>query len=43
MEAYKNMPSNTGEFDEHLKLIKIVKEELENSLKRLSNPTESIT
>ena len=42
MEAYKNMPNESEELDEHLKLIKMVREELENSLKKLSNPSEGI-
>jgi hypothetical protein len=42
MEAYKNMPNKSDELDEHLKLIKMVREELENSLKKLSNPSEGI-
>jgi hypothetical protein len=40
MEAYKDIPNKTSELDEHLNLIKMVREELENSLKKLSNPTE---
>jgi hypothetical protein len=40
MEAYKDIPNKGGELDEHLNLIKMVREELENSLKKLSNPTE---
>ncbi|MDH7477267.1 MAG: hypothetical protein QHH17_02665 [Candidatus Bathyarchaeota archaeon] len=40
MEAYKEIPNKDGALGEHLKLIKMVKEELENSLKKLSNPTE---
>jgi hypothetical protein len=43
MEAYKDIPKKSGELDEHLKLIKMVREELENSLKKLSNPTEGFT
>lgn len=43
MEAYKNIPNKKSEFDEHLNLIKMVREELETSLKKLSNPTEGIT
>jgi hypothetical protein len=42
MEAYKNMSNESEELDEHLKLIKMVREELENSLKKLSNPSEGI-
>ncbi|MGQ9506468.1 MAG: hypothetical protein ACUVTB_01255 [Candidatus Bathycorpusculaceae bacterium] len=43
MEAYKNIPNNDSELGEHLKLIKMVREELENSLKKLSNPTEGFS
>ena len=43
MEAYKDIPNKGGELDEHLNLIKMVREELENSLKKLSNPTEGFT
>lgn len=38
VEAYKNMPNKSGELNEHLKLIKMMREELETSLKQLSNP-----
>ena len=38
MEAYKNMPNQSGELNEHLKIIKMIREELEISLKHLSNP-----
>lgn len=38
MEAYKNMPNKSGELNEHLKVIKMIREELETSLKQLSNP-----
>jgi hypothetical protein len=43
MEAYKDIPNKGGELDEHLNLIKMVREELENTLKKLSNPTEGFT
>jgi len=43
MEAYKDIPNKGSELDEHLNLIKMVREELENSLKKLSNPTEGFT
>lgn len=43
MEAYKDIPNKGSKLDEHLKLIKMVREELENSLKKLSNPTEGFT
>jgi len=37
IEAYKNIPNKSGELDEHLKIIEMVREELETSLKQLSN------
>jgi hypothetical protein len=43
MEAYKDIPNKDSQLGEHLKLIKMAKEELENSLKKLSNPTEGFT
>jgi hypothetical protein len=42
MEAYKNMPNKNEEINDHLKVIEILREELETSLKRLSNPSEGI-
>jgi hypothetical protein len=41
VEAYKNMPNKDDKMEEHLKLIKMIREELETSLKTLSNPSES--
>jgi hypothetical protein len=38
MEAYKNMPNKSGQLNNHLKVIKMIREELEKSLKQLSNP-----
>ena len=38
VEAYQNMPNKSGELNEHLKVIKMIREELETSLKQLSNP-----
>lgn len=38
MEAYKSMPNQSEGLDEHLKVIKILREELETSLKQLSHP-----
>ncbi|MEM2994619.1 MAG: hypothetical protein QXI91_01180 [Candidatus Bathyarchaeia archaeon] len=43
VEAYKNMPNKNEELEEHVKLIKTIRTELENSLKTLSNPSEGIT
>jgi hypothetical protein len=42
VEACKGIPQNTGELDNHLKLIEMIKEELETSLKRLSSPSEGL-
>jgi hypothetical protein len=41
VEAYKSMPNKDDKMEEHLKLIKMIREELEASLKTLSNPSES--
>jgi len=40
-EAYKNIPNKVDEPNEHLKIIEILREELETSLKKLSNPSEA--
>ena len=40
MEAHEDMPEGENELKDHLKLIEIIREELENSLKQLSNPSE---
>jgi hypothetical protein len=37
IEAYKNMPDKTGELKEHLKIIEMVRQELETNLKQLSS------
>ena len=42
LDAYKDIPSKTTELDGHLKIIEIIREELETSLKYLSNPSEGI-
>jgi len=42
MEAYQNTPTKRTELSEHLKTIEILREELETSLKKLSNPSEGI-
>jgi hypothetical protein len=39
-EAHQDMPSKEEELKDHLKLIEIIREELETSLKRLSSPSE---
>mgnify|MGYP006269586437 CR=1 FL=1 len=41
VEAYKNMPEKSAELNAHLKVIEIIREELETSLKRLADPSES--
>jgi hypothetical protein len=38
IEAYKNVPNQNQELSEPLKVIEIIREELETSLKQLSNP-----
>jgi hypothetical protein len=38
MEAYKNVPNQDKDLNEHLKVIKMIREELEASLKHLSSP-----
>jgi hypothetical protein len=43
MNAYNNVPNKGEELNEHLKVIEIIREELETSLKQLSNPSEGIT
>jgi hypothetical protein len=40
MEAHEDMPEGENELKDHLKLIEIIREELENSLKQLSKPSE---
>lgn len=40
IDAYKNIPNKDAELNEHLKVIEMVREELETSLKRLSSPSE---
>jgi len=40
LEAYRNMSNKSGQVDEHLKVIELIREELETSLKQLSNPSE---
>ena len=42
IEAYKNIPNKSGEQNEHLKIIEMVREELETSLKQLSNSSQGI-
>lgn len=40
MEAHQDMPESENEVKDHLKLIEIIRDELESSLKQLSNPSE---
>jgi hypothetical protein len=40
VEACEDIPNKAAELDEHLKLIEIIREHLETSLKQLSNPSE---
>jgi hypothetical protein len=40
MEAHQNLPNNLEGVQEHMKVIEIIREELETSLKRLSSPSE---
>jgi len=42
MNAYKNIPSKGEELGERLKIIEMIREELETSIKQLSNPSEVI-
>jgi hypothetical protein len=42
MEAYKNIPDRSEELNEHLKIIEMVREELETSLKQLSNSSQDV-
>lgn len=42
MSAYSNIPNKSEELNEHLKVIEMIREELETSLKQLSNPSEGI-
>jgi hypothetical protein len=42
VEAYESKPNKSQELEERLKVIEIIREELETSLKQLSNPSEGI-
>jgi hypothetical protein len=42
LDAYKNTPNKAAELEGHLRAIGVIREELETSLKRLSNPSEGI-
>jgi hypothetical protein len=39
VEAHQDIPGEQEELDDHVKLIEIIREELETSLKRLSSPS----
>lgn len=41
LEAYKNIPNAPAEQSEHIKVIELLREELETSLKQLSSPSNS--
>jgi hypothetical protein len=42
IEAHKGAPQTTEDLKDHQKVIEIIREELETSLKRLSSPSEGI-
>jgi hypothetical protein len=42
-EAYKDIPNKGASLDDHLKVIEIIREELETSLKQLSRPSEGMS
>jgi hypothetical protein len=41
VETYKNIPNTSDDMKEQLKIIEMIREQLETSLKQLSNPSES--
>jgi len=41
LEAYKDIPSRSGQLGDHLKAIEMIREELETSLKQLSSPSRA--
>ena len=43
LEAYKDMPNKGAELSDHLKVIEMIREQLETSLKQLSNASEGMT
>lgn len=43
LEAYMQMPNKREDLDNHLKLIEMVREELETSLKQLSSPSKEVS
>jgi hypothetical protein len=42
VEAYKDMPNQTNDLGERLKVIEMIREELETSLKQLASPSEGM-
>jgi len=42
LEAYKDIPNKGAELDAHLKVIELIREELEASLEKLSNPSDRL-
>ncbi|MBS7636176.1 hypothetical protein KEJ37_02325 [Candidatus Bathyarchaeota archaeon] len=40
IDAYKSLPNKTERPEEQIRFLKLLREELENSLKKLSNPSE---
>ncbi len=42
VEAHQEIPNREEELKDHLKVIEIIRNELETSLKRLSNPSEEV-
>ena len=42
LEAYRDIPNKGAELNDHIKVIAMIREELETSLKHLSNPSENL-
>jgi hypothetical protein len=42
VDAHQKMPNKEEELKDHIKVIEIIRNELETSLKRLSNPSEGV-
>jgi hypothetical protein len=42
VEAHQDIPDKEDELKNHLKVIEIIREELETSLKRLSSPSATV-
>jgi hypothetical protein len=43
LEAYKDIPNKGEDLSDHLKVIEIIREQLETSLKQLSSPSETVS